>query len=211
ISDQMLIDDILRIASYLGTDYLRFKDYQANGGKYSNTTFKSRFSTWKKAQQQAGLNVQKSNDYKRTNLIGQKFGLLIVKDEAGYSGKKKLWLCECECGNTIVVPTDRLKNGRVISCGHLRPQRATHAAKMKASHIVEGVKEDWFSDTLSSHNTTGYMGVGTYQTHSGKTRYRARLVVNYKEYEKSGLKTAVDDYQARIYYVKINLLHQIID
>lgn len=211
ISDQMLLDDVIRVANHLETDYLRFKDYQANGGKYSNTTFKSRFSTWKKAQQKAGLNVRKSDDYKRTDLVGQKFGLLTVVDEAGYSGKKKLWLCECNCGNTIVVPTDRLKSGRVISCGHLRPQRATHAAKMKASHIVEGVKEDWFSDTISGNNTTGYLGVGVYQTYSGKTRYRARLVVNYKEYEKSGFKTAEDAYQARLSLEEEHLPQQILD
>ena len=60
-------------------------------------------------------------EYYRTNLIGKKFGRLIVLKE--YKGKTESnkkgvkWLCECDCGNTIVVLSRLLIGGNNMSCG----------------------------------------------------------------------------------------------
>lgn len=54
------------------------------------------------------------------NLIGYKFGRLTV---LAWHGKNKqgnnTWLCECECGNKVVVRTADLNNGHTKSCGCL--------------------------------------------------------------------------------------------
>ena len=54
------------------------------------------------------------------NLIGYKFGRLVVLQ---WQGKNKqgnnTWLCECECGNKVVVRTADLNNGHTKSCGCL--------------------------------------------------------------------------------------------
>ena len=54
------------------------------------------------------------------NLIGYKFGRLVVQE---WHGKNKqgnnTWLCECECGNKVVVRTADLNNGHTKSCGCL--------------------------------------------------------------------------------------------
>ena len=53
-------------------------------------------------------------------LEGQQFGRLTVKHFHGYTkNASKLWLCECECGNTTVVSTHRLVSGHTKSCGCL--------------------------------------------------------------------------------------------
>lgn len=56
------------------------------------------------------------------NLIGQKFGRLLVIESAPpmiYSnGRKRIaWRCLCDCGNTCTVVAFSLKNGGTQSCG----------------------------------------------------------------------------------------------
>lgn len=52
------------------------------------------------------------------NLIGQRFGKLVVKEllPSSTSGHRR-WSCLCDCGNMHVVTTGNLKNGHTISCG----------------------------------------------------------------------------------------------
>lgn len=60
----------------------------------------------------------------RTNLIGQSFGRLSPVEWAG-NGK---WLCECECGNKVLVQTDNLRSGNTQSCGCLQKERTSNAS-----------------------------------------------------------------------------------
>ena len=51
-----------------------------------------------------------------SNLIGQKFGMLIpVKYISG-----SMWLCKCDCGNESIVKTAKLTSGHTQSCGCLK-------------------------------------------------------------------------------------------
>lgn len=52
------------------------------------------------------------------NLKGQIFKHLKVKERAG-SDKRghALWLCECDCGNTKIIPSHKLLEGQALSCG----------------------------------------------------------------------------------------------
>jgi hypothetical protein len=54
------------------------------------------------------------------NLSGLAFGRLIVRSrsENDIRGGAK-WLCECECGTTVVVSRGNLTNGNTQSCGCL--------------------------------------------------------------------------------------------
>lgn len=54
------------------------------------------------------------------DLIGERFGLLIVVERSGRSknGNAK-WRCVCDCGGEIVVRSDHLKRGRTTHCGCL--------------------------------------------------------------------------------------------
>ncbi len=50
-------------------------------------------------------------------LIGKKFGLLTVISEFGKDKYlNRVWLCQCDCGNTCKVITTYLNNGKVTSC-----------------------------------------------------------------------------------------------
>ncbi len=55
---------------------------------------------------------------KRENLIGQKFGKLIVENyDTNYIKNQTRWMCRCECGVTKSIKASHLKCGNVKTCG----------------------------------------------------------------------------------------------
>lgn len=71
------------------------------------------------------------------DLIGQRFGRLVVVERAPNAENRRgaRWLCQCDCGNTCVVRSYSLRSGETKSCGCLTkdmlkeaPLRKTHGA-----------------------------------------------------------------------------------
>ena len=59
--------------------------------------------------------------WNRENLLGQRFGRLLVIGEAENTrAGKARWLCQCDCGNQKVITAGNLKSGYTHSCGCLR-------------------------------------------------------------------------------------------
>jgi hypothetical protein len=55
------------------------------------------------------------------DISNQQFGLLkALKPTGKNSTRVTLWLCECQCGNTITRPVSELTKGRAWSCGCAR-------------------------------------------------------------------------------------------
>lgn len=68
------------------------------------------------------VSERKGNGF--NNLIGQKFGRLIVLGlSSKKSGRKSYWVCQCSCGNKAIVRSDSLKNSNVMSCGCLKKEQ----------------------------------------------------------------------------------------
>jgi D-beta-D-heptose 7-phosphate kinase/D-beta-D-heptose 1-phosphate adenosyltransferase len=57
---------------------------------------------------------------KSINLLGHRFGRLIVIEDAGYINNRKLWKCECDCGRFVKVKAKYLLNSDTRSCGCLK-------------------------------------------------------------------------------------------
>ena len=65
------------------------------------------------------------------DLRGQKFGRLLVIERAGSNRGSITYLCRCECGNEVIVPTSSLRSGNTKSRGclsreNLLAQRTKH-------------------------------------------------------------------------------------
>lgn len=70
-------------------------------------------------------------------LIGQKFGRLTVECSAGHDKwRRRIWQCKCDCGNTVIVDTARLKNGHTRSCGCLHPKAKDITGKRFGNLVV---------------------------------------------------------------------------
>jgi hypothetical protein len=57
---------------------------------------------------------------KQLNITRDRYSNLIVISSAGQQGKRSLWNCLCDCGNTKVVSLSDLRSKKVKSCGCLR-------------------------------------------------------------------------------------------
>ncbi|MCL2598139.1 MAG: hypothetical protein FWD66_10930 [Paludibacter sp.] len=64
---------------------------------------------------------------KKIDLTGKKFSMLMVIKEAGRKREEAAWLCKCDCGNTIIVSSYKLRSGHTTSCGCYQKKRASEA------------------------------------------------------------------------------------
>ena len=73
----------------------------------------------------------------RKNLIGMKFGNLLVVGSVGADQwRKTQWKCVCDCGNeTIVAGGHRLRTGDVKSCGCLRHDEASNSFELSGQRF----------------------------------------------------------------------------
>lgn len=115
-------------------------------------------------------------------LTGQRFGRLVVIKRAGRSASGNLqWLCQCDCGNQVVVDSYRLRHRAVRSCGCLRKEQShinilanpktvarMHAGKQPRRNPAQPVR-------LSLRNTSGVTGVSW---DAKAQKWAARLMVD---------------------------------
>ena len=79
-----------------------------------------------------GEKIGKAN---KNNLIGQRFGRLIVVGEYGANAKGYAeWLCKCDCGNKCVITSINLTSGHTKSCGCLHREIVSKQSKERWSN-----------------------------------------------------------------------------
>lgn len=64
----------------------------------------------------------------KLNLVGRKFGKLLVKEFA-YTKEDSFWKCICDCGNETTVCGSNLNSGHTKSCGCLNYGKNNHNYK----------------------------------------------------------------------------------
>lgn len=68
----------------------------------------------------------------KIDLTGRRYGKLkVLRLEVDIPGKKKKWLCRCDCGNEVIVAGSNLQSGHTkqcVECGHKETtfKRTTH-------------------------------------------------------------------------------------
>lgn len=103
---------------------------------------------------------------KYQDLIGQRYGRLLVTEFAGRSNSGKvMWKCKCDCGNTTIVRACCLKSGNSTSCGCLQKERirsasTTHGGYGSRLHkIWEGIKSRCGCSSDHSYKRYGGRGI----------------------------------------------------
>lgn len=61
--------------------------------------------------------IRKRGFIKPLNLIGKRFGMLLVTDFSGKNKKRTCWKCKCDCGNEIIAIGTNLIRNNTTSCG----------------------------------------------------------------------------------------------
>ena len=70
----------------------------------------------------------------KEDMVGKKFGMLLVIDEAGVMNGCTSWLCKCECGQVKVLSCGSLRSGQIKSCGCLQKKSIKESNKKKIVH-----------------------------------------------------------------------------
>ena len=65
------------------------------------------------------------------DLIGKRFGKLVVINKSISRWNKLHWVCKCDCGNETIVSTSGLKSGHTQSCGCFQDEIASN------THLVD--------------------------------------------------------------------------
>ncbi len=81
---------------------------------------------------------------KAVDLTGQRFGRLTVMQRVRNVRNKPAWKCTCDCGGTIAVTGQSLRNGSTRSCGCLRKETAAEKATTHG-HYYEKLHGVWNS------------------------------------------------------------------
>lgn len=79
----------------------------------------------------------------RENLVGREFGRLKVleqvEDYVRPGGQHTAqWLCECSCGNKVIIEQSSIKSEKTKSCGCLQKEKAADAQKKSNIYDLSG-------------------------------------------------------------------------
>lgn len=131
---------------------------------------------------------------KKLELTGQRYGRLVVLRQAENIGKRTAWLCRCDCGNEVVVRTDRLRNGHTTSCGCKGPGATPGVGLLGLTYVEGTCLEMLRAKTVRSNNTSGVPGVDWL---TAKGRWRASICFKGKRYYLGSYSVFADAVKAR--------------
>lgn len=104
---------------------------------------------------------------KKVNLIGQRFGRLVVIEEAPrHPSGHAMWICKCDCGNTTqpIMGSD-LRSGKVQSCKCLRNELLSKnvkkhgMAKTRLHRIWQNMKNRCSNPNVPCYSEYGGRGI----------------------------------------------------
>lgn len=94
------------------------------------------------------------------NLIGQKYGKLLVLERAAENTKNgtSRWKCLCDCGNITTVPCTKLTGHKTVSCGCYR-NRQNGKSTTRLYHIWRAMHERCENPKHDHFNRYGGRGI----------------------------------------------------
>ena len=124
--------------------------------------------------------------HKGQNLIGQRFGSLLV---VGFSDNiNKKWSCQCDCGKICDAATQDLHYGKKISCGCMATKRA------KKLYVGGTAPCKLNGNNIRSTNTSGVTGV---YWDKSRNMWCAEIMFKHKKYYLGRFSKKTDAISAR--------------
>ncbi|MDO5555136.1 MAG: AP2 domain-containing protein [Clostridia bacterium] len=113
--------------------------------KYKNRNYCSRKCAC------AAMSKKNFKEYKE--LIGKRFGRLVVVERERTDKRHPHLICNCDCGKQVSANVEQLLSGRTKSCGCLRIERT----------FVERTSLNTINSKIRVDNTSGIKGVSWYK------------------------------------------------
>ncbi|WDM22659.1 hypothetical protein [Paenibacillus polymyxa] len=98
---------------------------------------------------------------KKIDLTGSQFGRLKVLSQNISKKGQARWNCLCECGNTKVIRSQELRNGKSKSCGCLRKEMLTKHSRCSSPEYITWVsmKTRCYRPNNSEYKNYGGRGI----------------------------------------------------
>lgn len=139
------------------------------------------------------------------NLLGQRFGRLIVIQKLPTKNERTMWLCRCDCGNLTEASCNKLTMGVKRSCSCYKLERIKEASTKHGGkgtplyNVWRGIKERCYCPKNKAFKYYGGKGVevctewkddfGTFKKWAEDNGYKQGLTIdrldNNKNYEPS--------------------------
>lgn len=102
-------------------------------------------------------NIKKS--LRRIDIVGKRFGLLVVQSYSHTKKNEAYWICNCDCGNRRVALGKVLKKGLIYSCSCVRADPNKNLIKR---HPQSKTYKTWTQMKARCYNskTDGYKNYG---------------------------------------------------
>ncbi len=126
------------------------------------------------------------------DLVGKRFGKLVVIQYAGKQNGMHRWTCRCDCGKKTVVGQTLLQSGKTKSCGCSRSEVIRENLKLVDGTSVTLLERK--ANSVSRNNTSGYTGVYP-QRKTG--RWASQIVFKGKTYYLGAYEEKQDAVKAR--------------
>lgn len=102
---------------------------------------------------------------KLINLVGKRFGRLLVLEKSNSEKGHVKWLCLCDCGNKCIVHGTSLKTGNTISCGCYKTENAKALYSSVRQNdktlyaVWNGIKQRCLNKNNRSYHNYGGRGI----------------------------------------------------
>ena len=83
------------------------------------------------------------------DMVGQKFGKLLVLERDGSHNGHALWKCKCDCGQIKTVEGHLLRSGSIKSCGCVKSWKEIEISRLLDEIGVTYIREYSFEDLVS--------------------------------------------------------------
>lgn len=100
------------------------------------------------------LQKEKASQTWFKNLVGQRFGKLVVLERAkeNTSNGGAIWVCQCDCGTIKNIPGECLRRGVSISCGCMQSKGEYLIRQYLNQYNIDFQTQYSFDDLLSQRN-----------------------------------------------------------
>jgi hypothetical protein len=100
----------------------------------------------------------------RVNIIGKRFGNLVVLSHSHTKGYTRYFLCQCDCGNQTIVAKNALTTGKQVSCGCLRKKRLGDLNRLpngylRLGKIYRAMKKRCYDTKSNRYDRYGARGI----------------------------------------------------
>lgn len=127
------------------------------------------------------------------DIIGKRFGKLIVDKIYQEDGFDTTYLCKCDCGNNCVVRRDHLIAGTIASCGCLRTQERIYEKLKRIGNRVDnmyserrgvGYRKECNTWRASIQHKGVFYHLGDFENYDDAVKARDKADEEVKQYDK---------------------------